>query len=206
MKIAFCLPGDTFTGGFLDSWTRTIAALIEAGINIGIVSRCYSADVAQARLSCLGARRDATGSWQVFHGAPAEIVVWIDSDIVWTVDDLFLMLETMTQHPEIGILSGLYPMSPGGSFAAFRESGEPLTPSDALGSRPLQVDYCGMGFMGVRRSVYTFVDYPWFARTLTLEGDLMSEDAAFCRAAAAAGIRTYVHPLIDLRHEKRVRF
>lgn len=206
MKLAFCFPGDNFSGGFVESWSRTIPALMDAGIEVPILSRCYSADVAQARLSCLGPRRDASGAWRVFGGAAVDLIFWIDSDIVWTVDDISTIIYAMIQHPEIDILSGLYPMAPSGPFAAFRAAGDPLTPSESLGASPVAVDYCGMGFMATRPRVYEAVAYPWFARTLTTNGDLMSEDAAFGRAAAAAGIATYVHPLVDLRHEKRVRF
>jgi hypothetical protein len=56
------------------------------------------------------------------------------------------------------------------------------------------VDFCGAGFLRIRRDVFCTLEYPWFRHQtveLELEGveycEIMGEDIGFCMAARAAG-------------------
>lgn len=213
MKLALCLPGDSFTGGFIDSFAATIPQLNDALEGV-ILSRAYSSDVAQARLRVLGVGADGG---KPFNGAAYDAMLWIDSDIVWTWDDLRTMIETFCARPSISILSGLYPMRPGGPFAAFRDfsgalGGGALTADAAelRSAKPFPVAFSGMGFMMLRHGVIESMEYPYFTRAVHVDAQgvrqLMSEDAGFCYSAAREGHTVYAHPLVRLSHEKRLRF
>ena len=51
--IVFCLPGNSFSGKFLDSWSSLLAACISNGIR-PIISRKSSCNIYYVRNMCLG--------------------------------------------------------------------------------------------------------------------------------------------------------
>lgn len=213
LKLAVCLPGENFTGGFVESWTRTLPALIDHGVEIVVVSRAYSSSVAHARIRCLGGDDEAGIHQRPFRGREYDMILWLDSDIVWQWEDLHLLIQTMCARDGIHILSGLYPMAPGGPFAAFSSFGPvhtlPITETESRGAAPFKIAYAGMGMMVIRRGVFERMEYPWFSMQIMSSHNCtvtMSEDATFCYQASRLGFCTWVHPLVVAGHEKQHRF
>ena len=118
------------------------------------------------------------------------------------------------------MVAGLYLMSDNARFAAvermdeavFAAAGEFefLTPAKVAGRQGLlPVDYCGFGFVLVRKGVFEKLEYPWF-RPLYLElggvSEFTAEDVGFCLMAKRAGMKMFVDPNVVVGHEKTVVF
>jgi hypothetical protein len=208
-----CVPGDTFTGGFVDSWTQFVVALQYNGHSLTL-SRAYSAHVNTARLRCLGGDSNAGETQAPFRGLDYDYILWIDSDISWTYHD-FARLKQTSEETGAGVVTGLYLMATGDCFPAV-EKWTPETldtdermpfiaPADIAGRDPFPVAYNGLGFALVRKGVYEALPYPWFEER-RVEGRLItcSEDVSFCRDCSNAGIDVLVDPRVIVGHEKRV--
>jgi hypothetical protein len=213
MNIVFCLPGNNFSGRFLDSFVDTIGHCVGKGYQFA-VSRRESSNVYHVRSMCLGADV-LRGPKQVpFNGGVKyDWIVWIDSDIVWKAEQLTELLNTPGD-----IVSGLYLMANQQQYTAVKEwdtdyfvkngTFEFLTPNDLKKeTKPFDVSYVGMGFMAVRAGVYETIDYPWFEpQTFDLGNgvtDFCSEDVAFCLKAIKAGYKITINPNIVVGHEKK---
>ena len=102
MRIVFCLPGNTFSDNFLKSWTELLMYLPKYGIT-PILSSSYNSVVYYVRNQCLGGSVLAGKNQHPFNGQNYDYIMWIDSDMVFTVDD-FIGLLNMNKD----IASGLY--------------------------------------------------------------------------------------------------
>lgn len=216
MNIILALPGNNFSGNFLDCYTDTLQFFGQKGWSYG-VSRRESSNVYHVRSMCLGADVLRGKKQAPFNGSVKyDWIVWIDSDIVWNPTQLEELLKT-----DGDIVSGLYRMSNGTQYTAveewdtayFRKNGtfKFLTPDDLKlpkYSKPFDVSYVGMGFMAVKYGVFEKLDYPWFeAQSFDLgEGvyDFCSEDVGFCLKAIEAGYKVRVNPKIIVGHEKKL--
>ncbi len=95
MKVAFCIPGNSFTPRFLTNWTTLTNELTNRNIEFWL-STGYAPVVHLARervLDIINSEIDFT------H------VMWIDSDIDFTSDDFF-RLESHNKP----VMSGVYKM------------------------------------------------------------------------------------------------
>jgi GT2 family glycosyltransferase len=142
-----------------------------------------------------------------------DYIMWIDSDIIFQVQDFF----TLLKHGDKDIVSGLYLMDGGKQYAVvkswdekfFTEHGtfQFLEPSDISDKKELiEVSYSGMGFMLIKRGVYENIDYPWFEpQHFTFQqnvSDFASEDVSFCKKAQEKGFKIYVDTSVIVGHEK----
>lgn len=211
MNIVFCLPGNSFSGRFLSSWTTLLQYCQTKGYN-AILSQRYSSNVYYVRSKCLGASSLRGKKQQPFNGKlKYNYLMWIDSDIIFTVNDFDKLMSY-----EYDIISGLYLMDGGKEFATvehwnereFSQTGKFhfLTPNDLINrSGVFSVAYTGFGFMRIKYGVFETLEYPWFAPEFMQMGtswDFTSEDVGFCLRAKKAGYHILVDPSICVRHEK----
>jgi len=214
MNIVFCLPGRSFSGEFIQAWTQLSGACLKNNINV-ILSQRYNSNVYYVRAQCLGAdvRR---GRHQIpFDGkVNYDYIMWIDSDIIFQVQDFF----TLLKHGDKDIVSGLYLMDGGKEYTVvrnwdldyFSKRGmfQFLKPEDEVVKRGelFTAEYSGLGFMLVKKGVFEKVEYPWFEPQFTQFGgdvyDFCSEDVGFCRKATAAGFQIWIDPTVKVLHEK----
>lgn len=218
MKVAIALPGRSFSGRFLMSWTQTLLALIKAGYKISVCND-YSSFVTFTRMKTLGldVRR---GSEQKPFGGDLDYDVWltIDSDIVFTPEQVIQLIEDTKKYP---VVSGLYLMEDRRHFACvpmwdieyFKKHGnfKFLTPVELEGEGPyINVAYNGMGFFACRRGVIEKLKYPYFnypeieieADDGTLIKDICSEDVSFCKNLTDANFDVIVNTNLRVGHEK----
>jgi hypothetical protein len=210
--MVFCVPGREFSGRFLDCWTALISACGKLGIEYS-VSREYDPVVYFARNKVVGGdvRR---GKKQVpWDGkVPYDYMLWIDSDVVFKVEDVLELLKC-----NVDIVSGLYLMQSGKAFAAvehldeevFKKGGrfDFLTPAQVAGRGVFEVGYAGFGFTMVKRGVFERLEYPWFRPIFWEMGDCFDftgEDVGFCLQAQKAGIKVCVNSKVIVGHEKFV--
>src|SRR6056300_1005634 len=103
MNIVFCLPGRSFSNEFLQSWSKLLQYLPQYGIN-PILSSHYNSVVYYVRNQCLGGNVLRGKNQLPFDGkVDYDYIMWIDSDIVFEVDD-FIKLLNMNKN----IASGIY--------------------------------------------------------------------------------------------------
>lgn len=222
MKILFCLPGYNYSGEFLISWTRLILGLKEVGHEV-MVSQNYSSFVPFARAKCLGVDVLRGPNQKPFNGLEYDVMVWIDSDVLFTTE---MILELVNSPYKV--TAGLYKMEDNKHFAVvkdwdvefYKKNGSfKFLDEDAVNkmrsaSRYLPVAYSGMGIMAIKKDVVDNLEYPYFHYDMQVmqTGDnevpeiheMCSEDVAFCRKLADAGIPIMVDLNIRAGHQKRI--
>lgn len=222
LRVIFCIPGKSFSSNFLQAWTSLISACMDINIEPILCNR-YSSVVHFARSACLGATVSAGPMQKPFQGrVPYDVIVWIDSDIVFTPEQVFQLINS--PHP---ITCGAYLMEDRRFFPIVKhwdleyfkkhECFEFLSPSDVekyqsgnSANLYMEVDYAGMGFMAIKNGVIEHLEYPWFyrpAEVITLDygtvwKDMSSEDTAFCHNLREKGFKIMYDTRIRVGHEK----
>ena len=211
MKIIFCLPGNNFSGRFLECWTRLIDYCWQNGIQYA-VSRHASSNVYYVRNICLGGDVRRGVAQKPFNGAiEYDYLMWIDSDQVFTPQQFQRLLD----HDQ-DIVSGVYLMANGHHLTTVKEWDEEyfkehgsfqfLTLADIQDKTELMpVSYTGFGFMLIKYGVFEALPYPWFQPITQKIGhmvDFASEDVSFCQQASGAGYQIYIDPMVKVGHEK----
>lgn len=225
MNIAFCLPGRSFTAGFVQSWTQLLYSLSMRRIT-PLISMHYSPVVYFVRNMCLGGNNLKGSDQKVFESqndVKVDYVMWIDSDIVFNADSFFKLYDEAVQK-NYPIISGLYPIDDFNYSAIetwdeeyFIEHGtfkfinkENMKEKKYADNPIIKVPYNGFGFMLIKKEVFDALEYPWFKpEMITIKrpdgsviSDFASEDASFCLSAARKGFDTWVDTEILLGHEK----
>ena len=211
MKIIFCMPGRVYSREFLLGWSDLLMQASSKGHQV-MISQQYSSVVHFARTKCLGGDVLKGPDQVPFQGElDYDVMMWIDSDIVFKTEDFFALLES--PHT---VTAGMYMMEDLQHFATVGEWNQEIfektgtfkfmKPDDIIGSsRYVPVAYTGMGWMMIRRGVVESIKYPWFWSELQTIGplvDMNSEDVSFCRALSKAGHQVFVDTKIRVGHQK----
>jgi|TARA_R110000851_G_scaffold99135_1_gene214064 hypothetical protein len=218
MKVILALPGRTFSGTFLMNWSQTLLTLKKEGYDFAVINE-FSSFVTFSRMKTLGLDV-LRGTDQKPFGGKEEYDVWltIDSDIVFTPEQVIELLEDTKKYP---VVSGLYRMQDmkhyacvkewdldyfkkNGSFQ-FMKVGEPEKED-----KYTPVAYNGMGFFACRKEVLEKLTYPYFSYPLIeieaedgkILRDMCSEDVAFCKNVIDAGFDIVVNTDLIVGHEK----
>ncbi|MDD5687447.1 MAG: hypothetical protein PHE88_06420 [Elusimicrobia bacterium] len=212
-KVIFCLPGNNFSGKFLDCWTNLISYCMANGIQFA-VSRKESNNIYYVRNMCLGADISRGENQKPFDGKiDYDYLMWIDSDIIFTPQQFQKLL-----NQDKDIVSGVYSMEGGGQFASVKDWDEKffekngyfqfLTPKDIEKSNDLmEVSYTGFGFILIKKGVFESILYPWFKPLEKRIGnmtDFTMEDVGFCLRAKEKGFKIWIDPQIRVGHEKKI--
>lgn len=215
LKVVFCLPGNSFSGKFLECWTDLFAYCINNNIK-PIMSRKESCNIYYVRNMCLGADVSRGKDQKPFNGqVDYDYIMWIDSDIVFTPKQF----QKLVDHNK-DIISGVYMMDDGKHFATckdwdeeyFKEHGQFkfLTLNDIEEKEVLlEVSYSGMGFMLIKKGIFESMEYPWFKPIEKKIGNMVDftmEDVAFCLKAKEKGFKIYIDSTVRVGHEKKVVF
>ena len=221
--IVFCVPGKTFSRNFLISWTALFAHLKNLGYK-PVLSSQYSPVVYWARSSCLGGDVLQGKNQKPWQGKlKYDYIMWIDSDMVFQIDDFTRMLDKMQHLPEVQVLAGPYLMEDrvhttvvkNWDEAYFQKHGtfQFLKISDLqiqsyeVKSPLIKVDYTGMGWMLMKKGVIEQLEYPWFKPHFHNIGnayDFSSEDVGFCHDLKEKNIDIWVDTTIKVGHEKQI--
>lgn len=222
-RVLFCLPGRSFSSNFLKCWSNTLNTLLKSGLFEVLLSCEYSSFVTFARAKCLGADVLRGVDQKPFGGKLAyDVMVWIDSDVVWSADQVIKLLQYASVYP---VVSGVYKMEDQvhyatvlewddahylqhGSYKFLTDEAVAALVGDSSTKKLMKCAYTGMGFMAVARGVFESIQYPWFACATQTFGagvaEACSEDVAFCKNLASAGIDIMVDVTLKVGHEKKV--
>lgn len=213
LTIVFCIPGNSFSGRFLECWTNTVHFCFKNNIQ-PVLSRHESCNIYYVRNMCLGADVSRGKDQKPFDGKlDYDYLMWIDSDIAWDPR----LIGTLVSH-EKDIIAGIYAMSGGQCIATckdwdedfFKKNGyfQFLNLKDVEGKSGLiEVSYTGFGFMLIKKGVFENMEYPWFRPVMKQIGnavDFCMEDVGFCLTAKERGYKIFIDPQVRVGHEKKV--
>lgn len=220
--IAFCLPGLMYSGTFMNQMIRLLFDLNQLGINF-YISQQYSSMVNHARTDCLQADNYAGTLITPFRGqVPYDYIMWIDSDIIFKTEDL---IELLKMNKDIA--TGWY----------IQYNGTPIPTQSTIVERmnkelllsqgsyhfetieemirrpePFKVDYCGFGWVLMKKGIFEKIPYPWFAprktqlikQDGTVLEDMSSEDISMCEDFKEYGFEIWCNPKVRVGHQKMV--
>lgn len=222
-KVIIAIPGDSFSSKFLLSWTNTIISLFTSPKYDIAIAPGTGSFVQYVRMQTLGLDIGRGIDQKPFNGDDFDIWLTIDSDIIFTPDQIFELLEATDKHP---VVSGLYRMADLQHFAAVQNWDqnyfakhkvfEYLTQEKVdqwkseTGLKYMPVNYTGLGFFACRKEVLYKMQYPYFdgdlkeciSDTGVVMRDVSSEDVCFCHNITKAGYEIVVNVDIRVGHLK----
>ena len=222
-KIIIALPGDKFSSKFLLSWSNTIVTLIMSDKYEVAIAPGTGSMIHFVRMQTLGLDIKRGVTQKPFNGDNYDIWLTIDSDIIFTPENILDLLESTEKYP---VVSGLYRMSDLENFAAvqkwdadyFSKHGNyEFINHETLekwktdkNDKFMAVNYTGLGFFACRKEVLDKMVYPYFDGTIkesiykdgTLMRDMSSEDVNFCHNIKKAGYDIYLNTELRVGHLK----
>lgn len=217
-KVILAIPGDSFSSKFLIAWSNTIISLWASPKYEFAIAPGTGSFVQYVRMQTLGLDVTRGVTQKPFNGDDYDIWLTIDSDIIFSADQIFELLDSTDKHP---VVAGLYRMIDLQHFAVvknwdmnyFAKNGtfEFLTQEKVdnwkseTGLKFMPVNYSGLGFFACRREVLDKMEYPYFNGEIkevvsdkgVVMRDSSSEDVCFCHNIAKAGYEIVVN--VDLR-------
>lgn len=201
----FCLPGKTFSAEFLVAWSNTLLSLISSNKTF-MFNSLYSPIVQETRnwLFNTTSKPSIGLTDDLFDGRiRPKKVIFLDDDIVWSVGDMFKILDS-----DYDFICGPYISGDHRSIAAgIDEQRIPISYLDTV-NYPIEVSYTGLGFCAVKFEVLEKLKAPWFEVKYTKQEDgtyhMTGEDVNFCNKIRELGYSIYLDPSIQLKHMKTV--
>ena len=178
-RIAFCIPGNTFSGTFLKCWTSLVKQL-PPNMDWFLING-YAPNITYSRQSLLLRARMLRPTHYM----------WIDDDQVFTFEHFRILY-----NHDLDIVSGLYKKSDD-MFACCKLNGETLTTNDKLETGINEVMANGFGFMLVKAEVFDRIDKPF-----EYLNEDQWEDFGFANKARQLGYKVNVDSNIVVGHEK----
>jgi len=222
-KIIFALPGDNFSSKFLIAWTATISKLWDMRKYDIMISPSTGSFVSFVRMHTLGLDTLRGEDQKPFNNQDYDVWITIDSDIVFTPEQVVELIESTEQHP---VVAGMYRMSDLTNYAFvkdwdiehFKKNGsfKFCTPNEIeewkkeTEFKYYPVVYSGMGFMAIKKEVLDKMKYPYFDSEVEViecdDGkiirDICSEDVAFSKNINNAGYQIMINTNIRVGHIK----
>lgn len=224
-RVIVALPGKQFSDNFVISLIRALYVLWESKQYEVVISPAYSSYVSFTRMQNLGLSVLRGVEQKPFNNMEYDVYVTIDSDIVFSPEQLIELIESTNVHP---VVSGVYRMANIRNIACvkdwdtnyFLKNGtfEFMTPEslsawkETTKQKYMEVSYNGLGFFACRKEVLDKMKYPFFdcplqemvAEDGTVIRDMCSEDVAFCKNIQKAGFSVYVNTDLIVGHEKPI--
>lgn len=214
IKIVFCIPGTTFSNKFLQCWTNLLFWCIQNNIN-PILSNDIDSNVYFVRSKILGGSTLRGIHQKPFNGnIDYDYIMFIDSDIIFKPEDIKKLLSMNTN-----IACGAYLMNGGTHYPIvehfdneyfLKHSTFKFTSLQDLRNKkkPFTVEYCGMGFMLIKKNIIEQLTYPWFYANMFEFNDnikeFTSEDVSFCMSLNKKNFKIFINPEVKVGHEKSI--
>ena len=210
-QIIFCLPGNSFSSNWFNSWNASVSELNKFGIRYAY-SNAYDPVVYYTRNRILGGNNTGGRTQKPWQGSlDYDKLVWIDSDIVWSPQNLIQLIS----HDR-DITAGIYHMHDMKHFPVVEDLDFNhlvdhgvfkfiTTEAMAAKNQPFKASYTGFGFLAINHGVMENIPYPWFQpKWITNDRfhDFCAEDVGFCWSAQEQGYEIWIDPTIKVGHEK----
>lgn len=223
--IIISIPGETFSSRFFNCWTNTLGHLWKENKYDFVIATGSSSFVTFARMQTLGLSVLRGADQKPFNGLKFDVWITIDSDIIFSPDQLMELIDATDKHP---VVSGYYRMSDLTNLAVVKDwdldyfakngSFKFLTHDDVdtwkketeLNYMP--VCYTGLGFFACKSEVLYKMKYPYFDGDVeeikledgTIIRDISSEDVNFCKNVKKAGYDIFVNCDLHVGHYKHL--
>lgn len=209
-NIVICSPGYDFVAEYIESLTETISECHKRNLTVKWLNG-QSARVHYARELTISADKFDTHRecQKPFNNQfTYDTIVWIDSDISWSVESFFKLIES-----NYDVTTGAYLLTDGASTVYTQEylGGIPRQAILKMKS-PTKIQSCGFGFIAIKNGVFEKIPRPWFNLEMAPIGqkhgvdifDLLGEDISWCYKAYKANIDIWFDPEVLVTHHKRV--
>lgn len=210
-NVLIATPGTSFLSAYVQSLTETMDECRNRGLTVKWLNG-QSSLVHQAReLTASGGGTSGLDPHQRSIGRDLtyDVVVWIDSDISWELEDFFRLVDSKHE-----VTTGVYLVSNGATTVhAFGSRGGIPQQEILRMSEPIQVQSCGFGFVAMKRGVFERMTRPWFTYEYSKVGtmqdgtdviDCIGEDISWCMKAQRKGIEIWFNPKVTVSHNKTV--
>ncbi len=210
VNILIATPGRMMEAEYVKSLVATLGYLDKNNISYLYLNE-YSSQVNAAReATAMGSKFLHAWSREPLNGeATYDKMIWIDSDISWSVEDFVKLYES-----KFDIVSGIYFNEDGVPLFAFEENDIYFDHSKLKHKEyPFEVFGVGFGFVAVKSGVFEVTPRPWFEtefqKITNEDGREMfipwGEDYSWCIKAKNAGYKIYLDPSIRVGHHKKIR-
>lgn len=209
-NVILATPGRNMEAEYVKSLVATIDYLNKNNISYYYTSE-YSSQVNAAReATIMSSRALNVFCKEPLHGeATYDKIIWIDSDISWTVDDFIKLYKS-----NLDIVSGIYLNEYGIPLFSYDEDSVYFTDESWKNKTyPFEVFGVGFGFVAMKSGVFENIPRPWF-NTVFQEvankdtGEVFylpwGEDLSWCKKAKEQGYKVYIDPSIRVTHHKKM--
>ena len=205
--IVFLIPGNSFSPEFLSAWTATINMLNKNNIK-SIARFGYSPIITEIRNDLLGYSPIGIPDYDeeirdIFAGKfECSKIVFIDSDIIWTPNDMKILLES-----DKDVICGIYPLSDR-THVSITQDGITFLIKEDLENKDtiFEIHSGGLGFLSVSFNALNKLKFPWFEieqfESLQYGKGLIGEDIFFFNKLKDLGYTIYADSRIKLGHLK----
>lgn len=211
--LVIATPGKEIHQDYVKSLMETTAWLNEQGLTYRWINKSGSLVSTTRELTALDSFNPDWQTRELGSGKfTYEKVIWIDSDISWTVDDFQKLWAS-----DLDIVGGLYQTAPDGRVAVakfdeeFPELPTVVREQDFIFEerRIIEVFGLGFGFIAMKQGVFEACSRPWFymrsVRWPHLDFDTnLGEDYSFCANAREAGFKVYLDLEVKVKHHKEI--
>lgn len=222
-KVIIALPGNQYSSVFLLSWTNALSKLWLSDKYDILIAPGSGSCIHFVRMQTLGLDVMRGHEQKPFNGADYDVWITIDSDIIFSPENIIDLIESTDKHP---VVAGMYRMADLENFAIvkdwdtnyFKEHGrfeylkqEFITKwKEETESNYLPVCYSGLGFFACRKEVLDKMSYPYFdgkveeiqVSDVLKARDMSSEDVNFCKNIKGAGYEIVINTDIRVGHLK----
>ena len=209
-NIVICSPGYDFVAEYIESLTETISECHKRNLTVKWLNG-QSARVHYARELAISADKfdiHIDSKVPFNNQFTYDIIFWIDSDISWSVDSFFKLIDS-----EYEVTTGSYLLTDGASTVYTQEYLGGIPRALILNMKePVKIQSCGFGFIAMKSGVFEKISRPWFNMVMAPIGknengdvfDLLGEDISWCYKAYHASIDIWFDPGALVTHHKRV--
>lgn len=210
VNLIIATPGHSLLNSYVKSLLNAVHVLASKGISYAYTNN-YASHVGDAReVTLSGTMLNQLDNSQPLSGEVTyDKILWIDSDIAFTPDDVLKLYESDKE-----IISGAY-LFGDGSVAAYKTFGKNgYTHKDVIDMKETtEIEGCGFGFLMVKQGIFEQLSRPWFQQVMgsveldgkTIEFPIMGEDLSWCKRVRDLGYKIYLDPSVKVTHHKQVR-
>lgn len=224
-KVIVAIPGNNFSSKFLINWTNTMITLWSSNKYDIAIAAGTGSFVPFVRMQTLGLDTKRGIAQKPFNGDHFDIWVSIDSDILFTAEQVLELIASTEQHP---VVSGYYRQEDLESFATIKsydtnyyinngtyeymknENIENWKSETSMKFMP--VCYTGLGFFACTKEVLDKMTYPFFSgeqKNIVCEDgkvivEMVPEDMHFCNNIQKAGFEIFLNTQLRVGHTKPI--
>jgi len=207
--ILIASPGSEFLGAYVRSLAETLHGCAQRNLSWKFLNGQSSLVHHARELTASGGEGKELDPHQTSPGKDLtyDTIVWIDSDISWTPEQFFALVDSRHE-----VTTGAYLLTDGSTtIHAWGRPGSVPAVELLRMREPIKVQSCGFGFIAMKRGVFEAMQRPWFNHEFQKVGtapdgsdviDCLGEDISWCVKAHRAKIEIWFDPRALVTHNK----